>query len=97
MNGYVSIRLAAEVAGVDRRLMRRRLQMLNEEFGGILFRFSDAPNAKLWTTPAALREHMPERFAEVTSLDLLELRASNQELAARVARLEKKLSRSESK
>lgn len=91
MNGYISVRDAARLAGVDVRLMRQRLQVLHEEHGNILFRFSDAQNAKQWTTPIALKTHMPERFAEVTALDLLEFRAQLLELGKRVGRLEKRV------
>ena len=93
--GYIGITEAARMAGLDPKVMRRRLRVLNAKFGMVLFRFSDAVNGKLWTTPQALRRVMPERFDEVSHLDLIELRGLITELQQRAHRTERRLGRLE--
>jgi hypothetical protein len=88
--GYVGISQAARLAGMPTWLMRRRLKSLHRRHGQVLFRFTDGKNSKLWTTPQALRRVMPERFDEVSELDLIELRTLLLEAQHRIAREERK-------
>ena len=89
--GYLAVNAAADIAGRDRRDFRDELWKLHEEHGSVVFRFSEAPNAKLWTTIHALKKYIPEVFGEVTQLDVLELREMIVEDRRRLARLEKKV------
>lgn len=90
MNGYISIADAAKAAGLDRRAMRKLLKQKHKRHGGVLFRLGEGRNSKFWTTPAALQKIMPERFAEVTELDLLELRQLSTKVERRLALLERR-------
>lgn len=89
--GYIRIAKAARLAGMKPRRMRSRLRALQRKHGGVLFRFGDAPNSPLLTTVVALRRLMPERFDEVSELDLIELRSMLLEAQQRIGRLERKV------
>lgn len=87
----IGVNEAAAFFGLEIREFRDRLWELHEEHGGIIFKKSEARNAKLWTTKEALRKHFPEAFGEITSLDIIELVEMNQELRRRLERVEKKV------
>ena len=96
--GYIGVAHAARLAGLNPRRMRLRLKALHRRHGGgVLFRFAEGRNAKLWTTPQALRKVMPERFDEVSELDLIDLRSRTLALESRVTRAEKRIQRLEQK
>lgn len=88
---YLTANDAADAFGMERREFRERLHELHEEHGGVIFRKSDARNAKLWTTREVLRKHFPEAFGEITQLDIIELLELLHESRKRIARLEKKV------
>lgn len=88
--GYISIAHAGKLAGIPAWVMRRRLKTLHRRHGQVLFRFTDGKNSKLWTTPQALRRVMPERFEEVSELDLIELRTLLLEAQHRIYREERR-------
>lgn len=89
--GFIAVSAAADMAGKDRRVFRAELQAAHDQHGGVIFRRSEAPNAKLWTTWRALQRYMREEFGDVTALDVLELREMILEDRKRLARVEKKV------
>lgn len=89
--GYIGIREATRLAGLNRKTVLRKLRRVHRRTP-VLFKFSEAPNAKLWTTPDAMRLAFPERFGEMPQLDVLELRQMVMELEQRTAALERKVS-----
>lgn len=91
MNGYLSIADAAKAAGLDRRALLKFLKRKHRELGGVLFRIGTGNNSKYWTTPAALKRIMPERFEEVTEFDLADLHLTLRGVSRRTEALEKRL------
>jgi hypothetical protein len=89
--GFLAVNAAADMAGRDRRAFRLELQALHEKHGKVIYRYSPAPNAKLWTTIDALKEWIPEAFGDVTALDILELREMVVDQGRRLTRIEKKV------
>jgi hypothetical protein len=88
----VSVNEVADFFGANRLEFRKQLQLANDaRGGGLLWAKSMAPNAKLWTRWAIVRELFPSWFEglpEPTALDVLELRQSVLTLGQRLSRLE---------
>jgi hypothetical protein len=90
--GELSLHDAAKLFGKNPWTFRRELQTLHEQHGNVLWRYSEAPNAKQWTSLAALRRVLPGMFdIEVSPLTVLELRQEVIEQGRRLARVERAL------
>ena len=87
--GELSVADAAKLLGREPRAFRDELQALHETHGDVLWRYSEAKNAKQWTSLAALRRVRPGLFdIEVSPLQVLELRQQVIEHGRRLSRLE---------
>ncbi|HEY3496032.1 MAG TPA: hypothetical protein VGK73_15145 [Polyangiaceae bacterium] len=93
--GDIGVNDAARLFGQNPRTFRKALQVFHEQHGSALYRYSEAPNGKLWTNWPALRRFRPAWFTgeetlEVSALDVLELRQLVTDLGRRVMRLERR-------
>lgn len=90
-SGELSVGDAAELFGRPAWAFRRELQALHDKHGDVLWKYSEKPNAKLWTSLAALRRVLPGLFEiEISPLDVLELRQMVVEHGKRITRLERR-------
>lgn len=73
MSGYIDMAHAAKLTKLHPDTLKRRLKLLDEQYGGILVRLSDSPRGKLYTTIDGLRKACPGVADDVDPLDLIEM------------------------